>query len=168
LTQGEGAESFETAYLRLFPRAATLAFRMLGDRSASEDVAAEALARTYANWAKVSTLPHRDGWVLRVTTNLVIDAARRRPPTTAGHDVVDPEDATALRLALLVALRSLSKRQRQAVALRYLSGMREDEVATALGVSPGTARTHVERGLAALRRHLGEAFREDGLADGRL
>jgi RNA polymerase sigma factor (sigma-70 family) len=163
-----GEHDFEEAYRRLFPRAATLAYRLLGERTVAEDVAAETLARTYAHWGKVSSLPYRDGWVLRVATNLAIDVARRRPPPPAEAGSVDTEEATTLRLALVAALRSLPRRQRQAVALRYLSGMGQDEVALVLGVSPSTAGTHLQRGLAALRSHLGDGFREDGLADGRI
>jgi len=160
-----GDESFEAAYRELFPRAATLAYRVLGQRAAAEDVAAEALARTYANWRRVSGLPHRDAWVLRVATNLAIDAARRRRVPPELQDGLDVEEAATVRLALVAALESLPRRQRQAVALRYLSGLREEEVATALGVSPSTASTHLRRGLDALRRRLGETFTEQGFAD---
>ena len=163
-----GDEDFEQAYRRLFPRAATMAYRLLGDRTAAEDIAAEALARTYAHWRKVSGLPYRDGWVLKVATNLAIDAARRKKPELSHDEAVDPSEAATLRLALVAALRSLPRRQRQAVVLRYLTGLREQDVARTLGVSASTASTHVQRGLAALRAHLGEAFREEELIDGRI
>jgi len=163
-----GDDGFEEVYRRLFPRAATLAYRLLDDRTAAEDVAAEALARTYAHWRKVSGLAYLDGWVLRVATNLAIDVARRRPPILRADEGVDPSEATTLRLALVAALKSLPRRQRQAVVLRYLSGLPEQEVARTLGVSASTASTHVQRGLAALRAHLGEAFREEELVDGRI
>lgn len=161
-----GDASFEAVYPELFARAATLAYRLVGDRTAAEDVAAEALARTYAHWGRVSGLSYRDGWVLRVATNLAIDAVRRRPPSPALAAPLDAAEATTIRLALVAALQSLPKRQRQAVALRYLSGLREEEVATALGVSASTASTHVRRGLDTLRRYLGDGFGEE-LADGR-
>lgn len=160
-------EDFEAAYRRLFPRAATLAYRVLGDRSAAEDVAAEALARTYARWSRVGSLPYLDGWVLRVASNLAIDAGRGRRHSAVGQDPLDGENAAILRMALVGALRSLPRRQRQAVALRYLSGMREEEVAQALGVSASTAGTHLRRGLDALRRNLGDGFRVEGLVDER-
>jgi RNA polymerase sigma-70 factor, ECF subfamily len=160
-----GDTSFEAVYEELFSRAATLAFRLLGNRAAAEDVAAEALARTYAHWRRVSTLPYRDGWVLRVATNLAIDVARRQPPPALPAEPLDAEEATTVRLALVAALRTLPDRQRHAVALRYLSGLREDEVATTLGISTSTASTHVRRGLDALRRYLGDGFAEEGLAD---
>lgn len=161
-----GDASFEAAYPELFRRAATLAYRLVGERAAAEDVAAEALARTYAQWGRVSSLPYRDGWVLRVATNLAIDAVRRRPPSPATVDPLDAAEAMTVRLALVAALESLPRRQRQAVALRYLSGLREEEVATALGVSASTASTHVRRGLDTLRRYLGDGFGEEALADG--
>src|SRR5437763_16454444 len=160
-----GDESFEDAYRRLFPRAATLAYRLLGQRAAAEDVAAEALARTYAHWRKVSLLPHRDAWVLRVATNLAIDAARRRPVPAALQDPSDVEETATVRMALVAALQSLPRRQRQTVALRYLSGLRAEEVATALGVSTSTANTHLRRGLDALKGRLGDGFTEQGLCD---
>ncbi|MGH9125955.1 MAG: sigma-70 family RNA polymerase sigma factor, partial [Acidimicrobiales bacterium] len=132
---GRQDDSFEEAYRELFLRAARVAYRVLGDRAAAEDVAAEALARAYAHWPRISDLSYRDGWVLRVASNLAIDATRRRPLAAAmASDPLDSAEAATLRLALVEALRSLPRRQRQAVVLRYLSGLRADEVAAALGV----------------------------------
>ena len=52
---------FESVFDELFARAFHLARRVLGDAAAAEDVAAEALMRTYAHWDRVSRLPWRDG-----------------------------------------------------------------------------------------------------------
>src|SRR5947209_1882728 len=85
--------------------------------------------------------------------------------TPAAHqDALDVAEAATMRMALVAALQSLPNRQRQAVALRYLSGLREEEVATALGVSTSTASTHLRRGLDALRARLGDTFTEHGIA----
>jgi RNA polymerase sigma factor (sigma-70 family) len=161
----EREEGFDEAYALLFPRAATLAYRLLGDKAAAEDVAAEALARAFARWPHVSTLPYRDGWVLRVATNVAIDALRRRRPVPERAPAVDAQEATVLRMALVAALRSLPRRQREAVALRYLSGLSDAEVAQSLGVSPSAAKTHVRRGLDALRRQLGPTFDREVFSD---
>jgi RNA polymerase sigma factor (sigma-70 family) len=161
--RAKGDESFEAAYRELFPRAAKVAYRLLGDATGAEDVAAEALARAYAHWPRIESLPYRDGWVLRVASNLAIDASRRRVPSAVVQDPLDSTEAATLRLALVGALMSLPRRQRQAVVLRYLSGLREDEVAVVLGVSAGTASTHLRRGLDSLRTRLGNDFREDTL-----
>ena len=162
-------QSFEEAFDELFPRAYRLARRLLGDAAAAEDIAAEALARAYARWSRVGSLPWRDGWVLRVASNLAIDVLRRQaaaPEPALAHSAsafafAGPEDdLVALRLALAAALPRLPKRQRQAVTLRYLAGLTDAEVAEALGISAGSVKTHIHRGLAALRGRLGPGFEE--------
>ena len=152
--------SFEAAFDELFPRAVRLATRLLGDRAAAEDVAAEALARAYARWPKVGGLPYRDGWVLKVATNLAIDRLRRRPLNLTPPPAEVFEDAVHVRLALTAALLTLAPRQRQAVALRYLGGLSDKEVALALGISLGSVKTHIHRGLNGLRSRLGAGLEE--------
>lgn len=144
----------------MFPRAFRLARRILGDPAAAEDVAAEALARAYARWPKVSVLPYRDGWVLRVAANLSIDRLRRHPAEQAVSPALLAEDALVLRLAITAALRTLPRRQREAVALHYLGDLTDAQVAEALGVSVGTVKTHIHRGLEALRSELGPELEE--------
>jgi RNA polymerase sigma factor (sigma-70 family) len=155
-----GDDSFEAAFDELFPRAVRLANKLLRDRAAAEDVAAEALARTYARWSKVSALPYRDGWVLKVATNLAIDRLRRRPPDVRPVAADDFEDGVELRLALNAALLTLAPRQREAVALHYLGGLSDREVAQALGISLGSVKTHIHRGLKGLRGRLGAGLEE--------
>jgi RNA polymerase sigma-70 factor (ECF subfamily) len=152
----EPADDFEVVFDELFPRAFRLARHIVGDAALAEDVAAEALARAYARWPKVSRLPWRDAWVLRVAANLSIDHVRRRVPVAAAVAALSPdEDAITLRLALAACLRALPRRQRQAVALHYLAGLTDGEVAQALGISAGSVKTHIHRGLTALRARLG-------------
>lgn len=159
--------SFEAAFTDLFRRSELLALRILGDEASAEDVAAEALARAYARWPTVGELAWREGWVLRVTTNLAIDAARvRRRPLRrpVGEHTVDGAEAVAVRLALVAALGALPRRQREAVALRYLADLGEAETASALGISTGTVKTHLHRGVETLRSRLGATFQEDHFA----
>jgi len=65
-----------------------------------------------------------------------------------------------LRVALVAALGSLPRRQRQAVALRYLGDLSDGQVAVALGISVGSVKTHIHRGLGALRGRLGPGLEE--------
>jgi RNA polymerase sigma factor (sigma-70 family) len=153
-------DGFDEAFDELFPRAVRLGTRLLGDRAAAEDVAAEALARAYARWSKVGGLPYRDGWVLKVATNLAIDRLRRRPPEVAPAQSDNFADTVELRMALNAALLTLAPRQRQAVALRYLGGLSDREVAEALGISLGSVKTHIHRGLNGLRARLGTGLEE--------
>jgi RNA polymerase sigma-70 factor (sigma-E family) len=149
-------EEFENTFDRLFPRAERLARRILGDSAKAEDVAAEALARLCLNWDRLRAVPYVDGWVLRVAANLAIDHTRRRPLQPGPRALPPEDDAVALRLALVAALRHLSRRQREVIALHYLSDLSEADVAVALGISQGSVKTHTSRGLAALRARLGD------------
>jgi RNA polymerase sigma-70 factor (ECF subfamily) len=150
---------FEGAFDRLWPRCRMLAARLLGPADA-DDIAAEAMARLWAHWPRVGRADWVDGWALRVTTNLAIDRARRRARTDAPRVSEDPSDAAVLRLALTAALAKLPRRQREAVTLRYLTDLSEVEVAHALGISAGSVKTHLHRGLATLRMRLGPDFSE--------
>lgn len=159
-----GMEDFEEGFAVRYRRCLALASRILGDRVAAEDVAAEALARAYLRWDRLD-VARRDGWVLRVTSNLAIDQLRRHPPRLPERDVAPEQDVVAVRLALRAALLRLPRRQREVIALRYLSDMSEADVAVAMGISAGSVKTHLHRGLAALRRTLGREDLEETLAN---
>jgi RNA polymerase sigma-70 factor (ECF subfamily) len=142
---------FDAVFDQLFPEAARLAFRIVGNRAAAEDVAAEAFARALARWSTVGSLPYREAWVLRVTINLAVDTTRRKRPCPERDHERDTTDIATLRIALAHALGTLPRRQREAIGLRYLSDMTDQEVADVLGISEGTVRTHIRRGLRTLR-----------------
>jgi RNA polymerase sigma factor (sigma-70 family) len=163
--------AFEDVYPQLFLPAMRLAYRITGDRALAEDVAAEALARTYASWRKVRHLPHLEAWVMRVASNVAIDAVRRRKPAASAQqrlqagsrdDLVDSarlDDLVVTRLALVAALQCIPRRQRDVVVLTYLAGYTDVEVADALKISSSSVRTHLQRGLGALRERLaGESY----------
>lgn len=143
---------FDDAYVVLFTSADRVALRILGDPAAAEDVAAETMARALVAWGRIHG--YADRWVLRVATNLAIDAIRRRRHLATAQVVVPAEDAVLRRIDLLVALRRLPRRQAQVVVLRYLVGLGDGEIAQTLGVSNETVKTHLERGLEALRRRI--------------
>lgn len=147
-------DDFDVRFRELYPRAYGLAYRMLGNRTAAEDIAAETLARALLRWNRLDH-DRVAGWVLRVAANLSIDLMRRKGRTLE-PGVVNLEESTTVRLALAAALQKLPKRQREAIALRFLSDLSEAETATALGISTGSVKTHVHRGLATLRDRLGD------------
>jgi RNA polymerase sigma factor (sigma-70 family) len=153
--------TFESRFVELYPRAFALAYRMLGNRAAAEDIAAETMARALLRWDRLD--PDRvAGWVLKVTANQAIDLMRRKG-RVLDAGVVDLEDSTTLRIALAEALRKLPRRQREAVTLRYLSDLSEADTAVALGISTGSVKTHVHRGLASLRADLGHDTLEEAV-----
>lgn len=155
-TTGDRA-TFEERFAVLAALGYKVAYRLTGDRAESEDLAQEALARAYLRWRKVAA--YDEAWVARVTTNLAIGRWRKHGCVivsgtgeqafgAAGPVGADPLD----RIELVRILRSLPRRQREAVALRYLADLPEAEVADVLGCSVGAVKQHTHRGLAALRR----------------
>jgi RNA polymerase sigma factor (sigma-70 family) len=148
-------DDFDAAFRRLYRPAFGVAYRIVGNGADAEQLASEALARAFASWRRISRLPHLDAWVMRVTANLALDAARRRRPVPEPGPDLDPEETTVLRLALGDALRRLPRRQRDVIVLRHLAGHTEAEVADLLGISIDSVHTHARRGRSNLRRTLG-------------
>jgi RNA polymerase sigma-70 factor, ECF subfamily len=150
--------TFDEVFDAVYPRARTLAFRILGDMPAAEDAAAEAMTRALVRWHRVRRLPHRDAWILRVTANVALDAARRRTRAAAtllqlptGEVGSVAEELVVLRSALVEALLQLPKRQREAIVLVHLLGYSPSDAAATMNVSVSSVGQHVRRGLERLR-----------------
>lgn len=112
------------------------------------DAVAEALAYAWQHWDRVKTMDNSIGFVFRVGQSRT--RPRKHPrlprPTDVGMPDVEPR--------LVPALLRLSDAQRTAVWLVHACQWRHAEVAEAMGISPSTVSTHVQRGSAALRQHL--------------
>lgn len=129
----------------------------VGDPALAEDQVAEAFARAWASWPKISRHPAPQAWVVRTALNTGVSWWRRRSKETAllGHDVaVTDSGGTGLDSAVLVALRRLPARQREVVMLRVLLDLDVETTARELGVAAGTVRAHLARAMASLRHDL--------------
>jgi RNA polymerase sigma factor (sigma-70 family) len=129
-----------------------------GSAELAEDQVAEAFARAWAGWRKVSRHPAPQAWVVRAALNAGTSWWRRhnRELPLAGHDLTAPADCDdGLDAALLTALLRLASRQREVIALRIFLDLDTDAIARQLRIEPGTVRMHSSRGVAALRCELG-------------
>jgi RNA polymerase sigma-70 factor (ECF subfamily) len=150
-----------------------LAYTIVRDPAAAEDVAQEALLRA---WRHAGTYDARRGrvvtWLLTITRNAAIDALRvRRPVATAPDDLVemlafdtsrDPADTAAARADLAQlhqALSALPEEQRRAVILAGMWGMTANEIAESEGIPLGTAKTRIRTALRRLRLALADEQR---------
>ncbi len=133
----------------------------------ADDLAAEALARTYARWDSLRDAEFRRAWVFKVVANLALSArssGRRaaislrrwatseRAVRTGG--TASPESEATEHETLRALLRALPPRQREAITLHFVADLSLDQTAQVMGVSRETVKTHVERGLTALRKNL--------------
>jgi RNA polymerase sigma-70 factor, ECF subfamily len=134
----------------------------------ADDLAAEALARAYVRWDKLASAAYRRAWVFKVVANLALSAhssGRRHAlsmrrwtvnEAAAQHaETGSPEREATDDAMLRSLLRRLPARQKQAVALHFVADLSLEETAQVMGVSRETVKTHVERGLSALRKALG-------------
>jgi len=126
---------------------------------ADEDVVAEVFVRA---WAGISSYQDRGrpfgAWLFGIARHLIADEFRTRSrvvPVAEAWDEGD-EPMTAELLALRHAIDRLPDDQRQAVELRYLVGLSNDEVADAMGTTASAVNTKRWRALRALRDVLGE------------
>jgi RNA polymerase sigma-70 factor (ECF subfamily) len=138
-------------------------FASVGDREAAQDMVAEAFARAWASWRKVSKHPAPRAWVVRTALNIGVSGWRKRrhEQLRPGADRVALADAESMDGEVMRALLRLPERQRQVVALRILLDMGTAETATTLGIAPGTVKAHLSRGLATLRDELDFLRQED-------
>jgi RNA polymerase sigma-70 factor (sigma-E family) len=156
-----GPEPIAQQFAQEYAPMVRLAHVLTGDRSIAEELVQEAFARV---WAKLDGLddPARAAGYLRTTVvNLARSHHRRRRlglRRAWGAPVSTDDGSTdrAERDAVLEGLRAIAPRQRECLTLRYLLGLSEAEVAAALGISPGSVKTHTSRGLAAMASRLEE------------
>ena len=128
-----------------------------GRSQLAEDQVAEAFARAWASWRKVRRHPAPRAWVVRTALNTGASWWRKRSRELplAGHDLTSPDGlGGGLDAALLTALGRLPARQREVIALRIFLDLDTHTIARQLGIEAGTVRTHLSRGVAALRREL--------------
>jgi len=116
---------------------------------ASGDATAACFAYAWEHWDEVKVMDNPRGYLYRVAQT---SQRRRRSghlpsPAQIGLPSVEP--------GLIPALRALPLTQRSAVWLVYACEWTYSETAEALGVSPSTIGTHLQRGLAALRSRMG-------------
>jgi RNA polymerase sigma-70 factor (sigma-E family) len=131
-----------------------------GDMAQAEDQTAEAFARAWASWHRVSGHPAPRAWVVRTALNAGASWWRRRSKDTAPSrdDIAAMEsDGTGLDDELLTALRRLPIRQREVIVLRVFLDLDIETTAMQLGVAQGTVRAHQSRAMAALRDELAPA-----------
>ena len=149
-------------------RLVRLAWLLLRDQLAAEDVVQDAFVATHRSWASIRDGGRVVGYLQTAVVNgcrsvqrhtVVVDrqnareAAAADAPGRGSHGSAETHVLhSAERDAVMDALRALPSRQREVLVLRYYSDLSEAQIAHALEISPGAVKTHAHRGLTALRR----------------
>ena len=139
-----------------------IAMVMVGDEATAEDVVQDAFERLHQRWPRlrepVDGLAYLRASVLNGCRSIHRRAAvaRKHAPRLARTGAATgPESAAADRSQLLTAMRSLPRRQREVLVLRYYVDLDVAEIASTLRIAPSAVRSNCSRGLAALGRTLG-------------
>jgi RNA polymerase sigma-70 factor (sigma-E family) len=162
-----GAEEFDerfTAFVRSrSERHLRMATLLTGNPDAAEDLVQASLVKLYRAWPRIDTSSDPDAYLRRIIVNTRRSWWRARwrqetpvpevPEAAAGEDAADRH---AVGTLVRQALARLPRQQRAVLVLRYCEDLPEAEVASLLGCSAGTVKTHAHRGLRALRESLGE------------
>ena len=166
-SESRAAESFASLYERTFPKVYAYVSSLLRDRSAAEDVAAQAYERAYRR--RRSYRPSKgsaDAWLFGIARNAALDELRRRRRHAALQ--VEPEDVSAAqpeehadftirRETVRSALAELSGQERDLVSLKFAAGLSNAEIAQVLGMSESNAGTRLHRTVTKLRKACHEA-----------
>lgn len=161
-------QALEVLYGRYKAIAFALAARITSDRGLAEDVLQESFLGVWRQAARYT--PERGSartWVLAIVHHRAIDALRRRrltaqlpdadvpPPPSLQLPDIWPEVAGRLdREAIVTALGSLPKAQREVLELAYFEGLTQAEIVTRTGAPLGTVKSRARLGLLALRDRL--------------
>jgi RNA polymerase sigma factor (sigma-70 family) len=146
-----GASAYRTAY------------RLLRDRNDAHDAVQDALARAFQRWDQLHSVTVARAWFFRILVNSCISRQRRRRVRERALQLLgldpkessrDPSIAMDVSDRILPHLLRLPIKQRSALILRFGDDRSIDEIATAMNIGAESVKTHLKRGLAALRKHV--------------
>ena len=154
VNQRIGAAQVEDLYAAAWPRLVGLLTVICGNRADAEEVAQEAFVRVVERWETVGTYADPEAWLRRVAIRLAISRHRRRQVADRflqrhRHRLVEADQVGTVELSDLLSRLPID--HRTVLLLHHVEGLPIDEIATVLGVAPGTVKSRLSRARAALR-----------------
>ena len=166
---GRGQEAFERLVPAYRRRVFGLAYSILRDRAAAEDLAQEVFVKLWRSLPRYDGRAQLSTWIYAITRNAAVSALRSRRHLLSLSDpavqseteeIAAPPAGTPDDVALRRRVEALPDRQRQAVTLYYLDERPVEEVAAMMGIPVNTAKTHLHRARSSLAAALGIAKKE--------
>jgi RNA polymerase sigma-70 factor (sigma-E family) len=159
---------FRDFFAEEYWRMRQVGFLLTGDWMEADELAQDAMARTYAAWGRIRQPDRAAAYARRALINRYRSLARRARVETRHLLATRPQDRYEPDLSgdgqlLWEALGRLPARHRSAIVLRFYLDLPEAEVARLLGASPGTVKSWTHRGLARLRVCLASQYPDQPL-----
>jgi RNA polymerase sigma-70 factor (ECF subfamily) len=157
---------FTSFYEREATRLVRTVTLVTGEAALAEEVVAEAFARAWSRWPKVRDHARPDAWIMRVAMNESRNRFRRRAlERRLAHRVARPEQVhdpdPVVAQPLWDAVARLGRRERTLIALRYVAGLQQAEIADLLGIPPGTVASGLHRARRTLEDILAPTHEEE-------
>ena len=152
-----------------------VAYSFLGNWEDARDVAQEGFVKAYQSLHSFNERSRFSTWLYRIVINHCKDFLRRKRarPYEEGSDLLESlqaRDRSAqhqlmdreLEAEIYRALNQLPFQQRSVFTLRYLEGLKLEEIAESLDLSTGTVKAHLWQAGQKMRQILSRLFQAEG------
>jgi RNA polymerase sigma-70 factor (ECF subfamily) len=150
--------AFEVLATQAIDRLFGAAFLILHDRTLAEDAVQETLIRTWRDLPRLRDPDRFDAWIHRVLAHACLDLARHERQQRHTVELPDfladdgtPEEDIAARDAIGRGLSRLTQRERTTLVLRFFLRLSVPEIADAMGIPEGTAKSRLHHAQQAMR-----------------
>lgn len=151
------------------PRLRRAAFLLCGDWHTAEDLVQTTLTKVFVSWRRIRRQDAAPAYAARTLINTYLTDKRLKRSGEIATDRLPERPAESpapeTRIVVLNALATLPPKGRAVVVLRYWADMSVEQVAAALGCSPGNVKSQSARALDKLRVVLGDAMTESSWPD---
>jgi RNA polymerase sigma-70 factor, ECF subfamily len=165
---GGDQSAFARLVERHYPVVYRVVQRMMGGHADAEDVTQEAFLRLWRNPTQLREAGATRGWLVRVASNLAMDAYRKKRPANLDEaaDVVDGAaggeqrlDQNSVAARMDQAIAALPERQRLALTLVQHEHMSNAAAAQVLEISVEALESLLARARRALKQNLAGEWR---------
>jgi RNA polymerase sigma-70 factor (ECF subfamily) len=162
-------EAFAQLFDMCRDRVYSTAVHLSGDRTAAADIAQDVFMKVLTRLPQYQSRSSFATWLYRIVVNTVIDHHRAAKRIVSLEDAMPVPEAQSVdaytrlqrRRRIEAALQSLPDILRVPVVLRHVQGLRYEEIAEALDISPGTVASRLSRAHARLAHELAELATEE-------
>ncbi len=152
--QGGDRAAFETIYRR-YARTVFGILLARVRRPEAEDLVQDVFVIALQRLSALRDPAALPGWLASIARHRAIDYLRRSPQTTELPDgLTDGSGDRTEAAAALDAIRALPDAYRETLMLRLVEGMTGPEIAARTGLTQGSVRVNLHRGMRLLRQRL--------------
>lgn len=166
MLQRQDQQAFAYLYDNYAPALNGVIFRLVEDKSLSEDILQEAFVKIWNNFSSYDRTKGRlFTWMMNLAKNLAIDTLRSKGYKKQSKISGDENSVNNIQdtnsgaekfdaMGIRKQLANLKADQRLVIDLAYFSGLTQDEIAKQIGIPLGTVKTRMRTALLELRKLL--------------